>query len=53
MIGTPGADADGQLPLYQETKRRLTQNLAAGDGSHANVFTLHRGRLILHEKICD
>src|ERR1039458_4366539 len=31
MIGTPSADTGGQLPLYKEVKRLLTQSLAAGE----------------------
>ena len=31
MNATPGSDPGGQLPLYQEVKRLLTQSLAAGE----------------------
>jgi GntR family transcriptional regulator len=31
MTGTPSADTGGQLPLYQEVKRLLTQSLAEGE----------------------
>ena len=31
MIGTPSADTGGELPLYREVKRLLTQSLAEGE----------------------
>jgi GntR family transcriptional regulator len=31
IVGTPGADTGGQLPLYREVKRLLTQSLAEGE----------------------
>jgi GntR family transcriptional regulator len=44
MNATPGSDPGGQLPLYKEVKRLLTQSLAAGEW-HAGVALPSETRL--------